>query len=217
MCIDIEEAKERVAKATVHLPGKGGQGVLVPGDFILTATHCMQWNGNGHMALGDSVPERIETKTGAVFRAEVYAAESVNDITVLGVPNGDAFDAERQKFTAFCKETPPVPVSTEEYELFELFPVHILSHKGIWISAQAQQTVSPTGQLCVESHDEIEGGTSGGPVIDNCGQLVGLVSVARAPLPSTMGMLLGHHPRPCTAIPGYLWTQISEAMKASNP
>lgn len=42
-----------VANATVRISGLVGQGVLVPGGFILTATHCIQWNGEGGWALGD--------------------------------------------------------------------------------------------------------------------------------------------------------------------
>ena len=38
-----QDVAERVQRATVKLPGKGGQGVIV-GDYIITAAHCIDWS-----------------------------------------------------------------------------------------------------------------------------------------------------------------------------
>ena len=57
-----------VINATVRLDNLGGQGVLVPGGFILTAAHCIQWNGEVEMAMVDRFIESITTKSGARFR-----------------------------------------------------------------------------------------------------------------------------------------------------
>jgi len=40
-----EVTRERIEAATVRLPDKGGQGVLIPGNLILTAAHCIEWDG----------------------------------------------------------------------------------------------------------------------------------------------------------------------------
>src|SRR5579862_4192191 len=79
----------RVEAATVRLPEKGGCGVLVPGGFILTATHCIEWSGTGGMVLGDVYPTSIETASGAKFRVDVAACEPVADIAVLGELDGN--------------------------------------------------------------------------------------------------------------------------------
>jgi hypothetical protein len=68
--------KTRVEKATVRIDSRGGLGVLVPGAFILTATHCIQWSGTGGMALGDVYPESITTADGVPFRVGLAALPS---------------------------------------------------------------------------------------------------------------------------------------------
>jgi hypothetical protein len=51
-----EESRTRVERATVRLVERGGRGVLVPGEFIITATHCIVWSGAGGMPMGDVDP-----------------------------------------------------------------------------------------------------------------------------------------------------------------
>lgn len=81
--VKISEAnRRRVEMATVRLPEKGGCGVLV-GEFILTATHCIDWSGTGGMALGDVYANAIRTASGAKFRLGVAACEPVSDIAAL--------------------------------------------------------------------------------------------------------------------------------------
>jgi hypothetical protein len=46
------EIKHAVVGATVRFPERG-QGVLVPGQLILTAAHVIEWRIEGAMALGD--------------------------------------------------------------------------------------------------------------------------------------------------------------------
>lgn len=55
---------DHIIKATVRLLGKGGQGVLVPGKLILTAAHCVTWDADGGMVLGDHYIEDITTANG---------------------------------------------------------------------------------------------------------------------------------------------------------
>jgi hypothetical protein len=43
---------EPVARAAVPLPRLIGQGVLVPGGFIVTAARCIDWTAEDSMMLG---------------------------------------------------------------------------------------------------------------------------------------------------------------------
>src|ERR1039458_360260 len=74
-----KESRTRVEQATVRLVEKGGRGVLVPGEFILTATHCIDWSGTGGMVLGDVYTAEIETASGAKFRLGAVACDPVSD------------------------------------------------------------------------------------------------------------------------------------------
>ena len=49
-----------VANATVTILGKGGQGVLVNGNMIITAAHCIDYSLDGGMVLGDFFLEKIK-------------------------------------------------------------------------------------------------------------------------------------------------------------
>jgi hypothetical protein len=85
----VEEAmttkqKARVAAATVTLTKLGGRGVLIPGGLILTATHCIELDGQGRMALGDWFLESVLTKIGVTFRVSPWFADPLSDLAVLG-------------------------------------------------------------------------------------------------------------------------------------
>ena len=75
--------KAKVAKATVRLTRSGGQGVLVCGNVILTAAHCIGFNLEGGMVLGDFYIEDIETAQG-MLKVGPLAVEPISDIAVLG-------------------------------------------------------------------------------------------------------------------------------------
>jgi hypothetical protein len=63
-----EIARGRIEAATVRLSDTEGQGVFIPGKFILAAAHCVEWDGEGRMALGERRLQRIEIRrsTGLV-------------------------------------------------------------------------------------------------------------------------------------------------------
>jgi hypothetical protein len=86
--------KTRAEKATVRFLRRDeqgadapvGQGVLVPGGFIITATHCINWDGEGTMVLGDHYVERIKASNGATYKVSPDAVEPMLDIAALGAP-----------------------------------------------------------------------------------------------------------------------------------
>jgi CBS domain-containing protein len=210
-------AKERTRAATVWLRRKGGQGVLVPGGFVLTAAHCVDFYTSGGMALGDYCLEPVKTKTGATFPMSVIAVEPVADIAVLGAVDEQEFSDAADAFEEFCESTIPVDVCADDFATRIPVRVHVLTHHDTWIagtatrySPPARPTASPGALVWVRSKGNIEGGTSGGPVIDDTGRLVGVVS-------HTMGTggdsREGQMPRPHLALPRWLWLRIEAATK----
>jgi S1-C subfamily serine protease len=169
------EALDRVAAATVRLPGLGGQGVAVPGQMIVTAAHCVRWSGTGGMALGDFFVEAIESGDRKVV-AQVYAAEPVADIAVLGALDDQSAPDEAEAFEAWYASVPSVSLCTTDFPLREPFPAWIRAHTGRWIEARAEQLVVQAASLFLRTREGIEGGTSGGPVVTEDGLLLGVIS-----------------------------------------
>ncbi len=105
------------------------------------------------------------------------AVEAVTDIAVLGSLDGQEFSKEAEDFEKFCEDTKPVPLCRrEDFVLFQKFQVHIYTHKGTWVTGSAMLCREDAQAFSVESDEQIEGGTSGGPIIDDSGELVGIVS-----------------------------------------
>lgn len=211
----MNEWKDRTFAATLWLPGKQGQGVLVEGGFVLTAAHCIDWDTSGGMTLDSHRLVDVRPKGGAEFKMDVLAVEPVADIAVLGPADGQEFPGDEAAFEDFCESTEGVPISEDDLVVREPIPVAILSHREAWIAARAVRNGGATGlpfaTVCLNAEASIEGGTSGGPVIDANGLLLGVVSAAfGGSLDSTKNGII---PRPHLALPAWIWRRISSVSK----
>ena len=106
---------ERVVKAKVRLTRLGGQGVLIPGQMILTAAHCLQFPTDGGAVLGDHLLEPIRTADERQLVVAPVVVEQMQDIAVLGTLDGQYFYEEATAFEAFCDETDAVPIAAASH------------------------------------------------------------------------------------------------------
>jgi len=125
--------------------------------------------------LGDCIFEKIKTVKGELS-VKPLAIEPVNDIAILGSLDDQVFDKEATEYELFCKEINPVKICTDEFKLFDKFPAYIYTHNKTWVMGDAQQCKINANHLMIETENKIEGGTSGSPVINDSGELIGVVS-----------------------------------------
>ena len=194
-----------VANATVTLLQKGGRGVLVNSNLIITAAHCIDFNCEGGMVLGDNFIEEIKAGEEELKVAPL-AVEPVSDIAVLGALDNQTFFQEVDDFERFCERTKPVPLCRSNFERFQEFRVHIYNHKGAWVTGKAMQCTKEAKELFVDSDEMIEGGTSGGPIINDSGELVGITS--NFSTTCIEHAYTGQTPRPHLALPAWVCRRI---------
>jgi hypothetical protein len=197
-----KKIQTEVANATVKLLKKGGQGVLVKGNFIVTAAHCVEFKCDGSMVMGDWFIEQIKTIYGKL-KVAPYAVEPVNDIAILGPLDGQEFYDEVLQFEEFCEKVRPIPLFLGEMKCRQKFRVYIYTHEKTWIKAEATswspQKDSP--MIGIKAEMNIKGGTSGSPVVNEQGQLVAIVSNAGGPIGTSRE---GRAPRPHLALPVWI-------------
>lgn len=132
----LESVKRATVKVSTAERGDG-QGVLVPGGFILTAAHCVDWDHTGSMALGDYYLQTITSADGKRFRVSPYAVEPCRDIAALGGAEDHYRDSVA--FDEFCEATRPVEVMLDSLPQEKLQDAFVLSHRGNWIRSQVIQ------------------------------------------------------------------------------
>jgi len=176
----IDSIRADVALATVKLPTRGGQGVLVANGFIITAAHCLDYDqdvGIG-IALGGHIHYKVETRQGVIHRLAPYVIEPCSDIAVLGPLDNQVFE-EAEDFETFCEQTRPVSLYRGRlYDLPEEFGIHIFTHNKGWVTGKAQVTRNYSPTVFIKADENIDGGTSGGPIINDAGELVGVISIS---------------------------------------
>jgi len=149
--------KARIAQSTVTITQLGGRGVLVDGNMILMAAHCINYSTEGGMVLGDYFIEEIENRQGEEFKVRPMAVEPVCDIAVLGALDDQEFFNEYNTFGKFCEMTKPVHLGLVEFELDREYTVNIYTHKNTWVIGKASRMPKDDPMIWVETEEKIEG------------------------------------------------------------
>jgi hypothetical protein len=183
--------RDLIPLATVKIKKTGGQGILVKNNFIITAAHCINWATDGSMVYGDTnyyYIEDIKTADGRDLKVCPIAVEPVTDIAILGPLDEQEQSEDFFAFENFCETTKPAVLSRNpcgankakiienapDFIIYE-FSIHIYTHERTWISGKAK-VYNDLPKMGIKTDSNIKGGTSGGPIMNDFGELVGIVS-----------------------------------------
>ncbi len=212
----MKDIYSRVEAATVSLhgypsdPATVGQAVLVRNGYFMTAAHCVEYDLTGRLALDrDHILYDIETAQGVKLKASPVIIEPCSDIAVLCEPDGQVFFKEWEDYNDFCNKTRPLSLYRRRISNFPAeFRVHIYAHKKVWIRGKATVYRDHSSIILIDADDNIEGGTSGGPIINDAGELVGIVSNSGGTAGETKQ---GSSPAPRWALPAWIYHEICRA------
>lgn len=163
--------------AIISLPEKGGTGVFVTGDLIITATHCIQFQTDGSMPLNNQNLSIIQTKNHGTFKANVLYAELINDLAILGPADDQECYDDYSKYLDYCSKVKPMQVYPGKFEeLFKKYEAYIFNFEGELLKIKHKKTM-PEAQLhFFESENTLKFGYSGSPIVNKHGHVIGIVS-----------------------------------------
>jgi hypothetical protein len=190
----------------VTVPFGEGVGMLV-GNAILTAAHCVNYAAVGPMAVDDTHIEEIETFNGNRLKTALMAVEPVYDIAVLGSLDGQDCPEEAAAFQQFCQATQPVPLASSTISTGKGLTVSIRNRDGTWVEGSSMIPSNDVPVFCFETKKLVERGASGGPVLNQRGELVGLVSTTHESHGNHLPTLWC--PRPLRALPVWLCEKLT--------
>jgi len=145
-----------------------GQGVIVAGEIVLTAAHCLpvpeSW-----FSLADECIVQVQRHDGKIGRMKAIFIDAVGDIAALEMCEGDL---------PFLDGVEPILTSLEwsgslSFEDRPFHPGEFFAHDNGVVAATWREIADGLATLTPDKR--INGGTSGGPIVDTDGRLIGIV------------------------------------------
>lgn len=205
-----EKIRKQIELATVRVrskdmkPGEGGQGVYIGNNFVLTAAHCLKFDTDGGIALGDYVIYYIERPEGEPIWCSPVCIDPCSDLAVVGPCDSQDLSERHWEFLTFFADVVPIEIRREPLQLDESKRCEIRTHLGTWVSGKMKRhSDSPWAWL--DADENIIGGTSGGPIVDNDGQILAVMSIAGGSVGVTTS---GPHSIPPLRLPSWLLASV---------
>jgi hypothetical protein len=99
----------------------------------------------------------------------------LSDIAILESLEPQTHYDESATYDEFCECTPLIKLQRIVPKRFDPFPVWLRTHYKTWVAGIASYR-GGDATFCYETDNEILKGTSGGPIVNSLGELVGVVS-----------------------------------------
>jgi hypothetical protein len=130
--------------------------------------------------MGDYFPKQVTFGYDKAVKLAISAFERGADIATLGPPDDQACPEDYLAFVKLCEAIQGLAMSAEPINVDEPRPVHVLTHTGEWVRGTVTrpgwQDALPGPTAWLEAERPIRPGTSGSPVVDDAGRLVGIIS-----------------------------------------
>ena len=178
-----EKTRKQIELATVPVRskrmrrGKGGQGVYIGNGFVLTAAHCLDFDTAGGIALENDVIYYIDRPKGKRIWCSPVCIDPCSDLAVVGPCDSQECSDLRSEFESFFEDVVPIEIRRNPLLLDESIGCEIRTHLGTWVSGKMTRQAD-MGRARLDTDENIIGGTSGGPIVDDDGQIIAVVSIA---------------------------------------
>ena len=178
-----ETTRKQIELATVPVrskgmkPGEGPQGVYIGNGFVLTASHCLKFDTYGGIALDDYVIYYIDRPEGEPIWCSPVCIDPCSDLAVVGPSDSQQLFERHWELLSFFKDVVPIEIRRDPLQLDESASCEIRTHLGTWVSGKMTRVSDPPW-VVLEADENIIGGTSGGPIVDDNGQILAVVSQA---------------------------------------
>jgi hypothetical protein len=190
-----DELKKQIENATVGILDPDGfqigQGVFIAGGYILTAAHCAvsmymteeklgcNLCCSGRLQLSNEyLVGKVKLNDDMVLPVVPILWEAVNDIAVFTDLDPCIYDTGSE-FEEAVINHPPVRMFVDFPNLINKgtsFSVHVLQKDGHWSSGEGIHIGNSPQIGIMNLSSPLQSGTSGGPIVNDDGKLVGIVS-----------------------------------------
>jgi hypothetical protein len=172
--MNLQNKQIEAATFAIESNGRKGRCVLIEGGLIVTAAHVIGWDSDTMATMTERCLFKIKTSGGTVS-ANLLVIEPISDVAVLGCPDRQTYSRESDIYDDLCERVQPVKLLARIPKPGVLFPVWIYECPGSWMAGEAQYC-GDGSTFGVHVEGKLVPGMSGGPIVSDAGELVGVVS-----------------------------------------
>jgi hypothetical protein len=181
------------------------------GRLVITAAHCLPPLKYNPLAPWDqwewtfpNVLAPLGEKPSVMV--ECLFVDPVSDLAVLGAPDSQELSAECDAYEKMMESAAVLSIAPVQTEVGVTFPGRLLSLKGTWFGCSVSHYGGPL--VVADAKGSIVGGMSGSPLLNECGNAVGIVSCSHGSGSLDTHTEGGPNPRLTDSLPAWLVREI---------